>query len=403
MSVDIDRRFGSMQRLIVIRGCRSAASLQRRFGNRRLRDSGLKPLWLVLFFLLATQAWAADSVADATAKFLAGLPVRGTALEAHATNSDWATEATGLERAWAELEKQQLSKIQGWAPQFLTGFYEDTGPMFYMFSGPDFLYANAFFPNANTYILCGIEPVGPMPDLEKIPLAVLPSALANLRKSLDSVLSWSFFITKNMKIDLTQNQLSGTLPILYVFLARAGSTINSVTPVALDRAGNFVSEGKGTTPGVKIVFLNPAGHEQTLYYFTSDLADWAIKSNPGFIKFCEQQGQGLTLLKAASYLMHTNNFTQVRDFLLTHSKVILQDDSGIPHRFFSKEKWIVRHCGRFVGPVNAFKEYPQPDLAQENAASKPPPLDFSFGYQWQPNRSSLIIATPKETSRSGDL
>ena len=35
--------------------------------------------------------------------------------------------------------------------------------MFYMFSGPDFLYANAFFPNASTYILCGIEPVGPVP------------------------------------------------------------------------------------------------------------------------------------------------------------------------------------------------------------------------------------------------
>ena len=31
--------------------------------------------------------------------------------------------------------------------------------------------------------------------------------------------------------------------------------------------------------------------------------------------------------------MHSNNFSQVRDFLLTHSKVILQDDSGIPFAF----------------------------------------------------------------------
>ena len=262
--------------------------------------------------------------------------------------------------------------------------------MFYMFSGPDFLYANAFFPNASTYILCGIEPVGPVPDIDKIPRAVLPSALANLRKSLDSVLSWSFFITKNMKVDLKQTQLNGTLPILYVFLARAGCTIDSVTPVALDRAGNFVPEGKGTTPGVKIVFFGPSGREQTLYYFTSDLADWAIKANPGFVKFCEQQGQGVTLLKAASYLMHSNNFSQVRDFLLAHSKIILQDDSGIPYRFFSKDKWNIRHCGRYVGPINRFKEHPQPDLAKENAESKPAPLEFSFGYQWQPSRSSLI-------------
>jgi hypothetical protein len=355
----------------------------------------LKRLLLFLSLVLCAQALASDPAADATAKFLAGLPVRGTSLESHGTDAEWATHATDLDRAWERLEKQQLSKIRTWAPQFLGPSYEDRGPMFYMFSGPDFLYANAFFPNASTYILCGIEPVGPVPDIDKIPRAVLPSALANLRKSLDSVLSWSFFITKNMKVDLKQIQLSGTLPVLYVFLARAGCTIDSVVPVALDRGGNFVLEGKGTIPGVKIVFFGPSGREQTLYYFTSDLADWAVKANPGFSKFCESQGQGVTLLKAASYLMHSNNFSQVRDFLLTHSKIILQDDSGIPYRFFSKDKWDIRHGGRYVGPINRFKEYPQPDLAKDNAASAAVALEFSFGYQWQPSRSSLTIATPK--------
>ena len=357
--------------------------------------SALKRLLLIPSLLLCAQALASDPAADATAKFLAGLPVRGTPLETYSTDPGWATHATDLDRAWERLEKQQLSKIRAWAPEFLGPFYDDNGPMFYMFSGPDFLYANAFFPNANTYILCGIEPVGPVPEIDKIPHPVLPSALANLRKSLDSVLSWSFFITKNMKVDLTQNQLNGTLPVLYVFLARAGCAIDSVALVALDRGGNFVSEGKGTISGVKIVFFSPSGHKQTLYYFSSDLGDWAIKANPGFIKFCEQQGQGLTLLKAASYLLHTNNFSQVCDFLLTHSKMILQDDSGIPYRFFAKEKWNIRHCGHYVGPINSFKEYPQPDLAEENAASKPAPLNFSFGYQWQSSRSSLIIVTPK--------
>src|SRR5436190_13346954 len=231
----------------------------------------MKRFLLLPFLLLCGQALASEPAADATAKFLAGLPVRGTPLESHSLDSGWATHATDLDRAWERLEKQQLSKIRAWAPQFLGPSSDDSGPMFYMFSGPDFLYANAFFPNANTYILCGIEPVGPVPDIDKIPHAVLPSALANLRKSLDSVLSWSFFITKNMKVDLTQTQLNGTLPVLYVFLARAGCTIDSVTPVALDRSGNFGSEGKGMTPGVKIVFLGPNGHEQSLYYFTYDL------------------------------------------------------------------------------------------------------------------------------------
>jgi hypothetical protein len=262
-------------------------------------------------------------MADATAKFLAGLPVRGTPLEKHSNGTMWVTHATEFDRAWERLEQRQLVRIRNWAPSYLAPAYEENGPMFYMFSGPDFLYANAFFPNASTYILCGIEPVGPVPDIDKIPDSVLPSALANLRKSLDSVLSFSFFITKNMKVDLRQQQLTGTLPVLCVFLARTGCTIDSVDLVALDKTGAFVPEGKGTTQGVKISFTGSAGRPQTLFYFTTDLADWAIKVNPNFGKFCEQQGEGVTLLKAASYLMHSDNFSQVRGYLLAHSKVIL--------------------------------------------------------------------------------
>jgi hypothetical protein len=351
-----------------------------------------------LFFLaviVCSSIRAADQTADATAKFLAGLPVTGTPLETYSSAAGWKTHATDLDRAWKQFDERQLAKIRAWAPEALGSAYQDTGPMYYMFSGPDFLYANAFFPNASTYILCGTEPVGSIPDITKMAPRVLPSALANLRKSLDSVLSWSFFITKNMKVDLRQQQLSGTLPVLYVFLARSGCTIESVELVALDKEGAFVPAGKGTTSGAKITFTGPSARPQTLYYFTTDLADWAITVNPNFGKFCEQQGQGVTLLKAASFLMHSDNFSKVRGYLLAHSKLILQDDSGIPYRFFPADKWNVRFYGKYLGPINRFLKNKQPDLAKDVAAGNPPPLPFSFGYQWQPSRSSLMVATPK--------
>ena len=339
--------------------------------------------------------FAVDATADATAKFLAGLPLRDTPLESYVNFPGWTNHAIDLDRAWQQVEQRQLARIRSWAPEALGPAYQDTGPMYYMFSGPDFLYANAFFPNASTYILCGVEPVGPVPDIEKIPRPALVSSLANLRKSLDAVLSFSFFITKAMKVDLKQTQLSGTLPILYVFLARAGCTIDSVESVALDREGQFVPEGKGTTPGVRIMFTGPAGRPQTLYYFTTDLANWAIKINPNFMKFCEQQGNGVSLLKAASYLMHSDNFSQVRDFLLTHSKIILQEDSGIPYRYFAKDKWNIRFHGHYIGPINRFLKNGQLDLQKDANASHPAPLPFSFGYQWKPSQSAIMIATPK--------
>ncbi|MEY2488910.1 MAG: hypothetical protein QOC70_852 [Verrucomicrobiota bacterium] len=336
----------------------------------------MKRLLLLLSLALCAKALASDPTADATAKFLAGLPVKGTPLESHSNNPEWAEHATDLGRAWERLEKEQLSKIRAWAPKTLGPAYEDRGSMYYMFSGPDFLYANIFFPNASTYILCGIEPVGPLPDIDKIPSADLASALTGLRKSLSSVLNESYFITKYMRTDFKQTQLTGTLPIFYVFLARAGCTVASVTPVALDRDGKFVPAGPETTPGVKIVFSNPSKREQTLYYFTSDLGDKAVKANPGFSNFCERQGQGLSLLKAACNYMGTNNFTMVRGFLLTHSKILLQDESGIPYSFVEPEKWNIRL------------------FAKPHAQDKPVRLDFSFGYKEQ-SCSSVMVATPK--------
>ena len=344
---------------------------------------------------LCRYAYATDGNADATAKFLAGLPVRGTPLENRSLDSEWATHAAEMDRAWSRLEQEQLSKIRTWAPQFLGDFYNDKGPLFYMFSGPDFLYANAFFPNAQTYILCGKEPVGPIPNIDSIPSEALPAALANLRRSLDSVLSWSFFITKQMKSDLNQTQLSGTLPVLYVFVARGGGKIASVSLVSLDADGNILENGKGKTSGAKIVFINSAGLAQTLFYFSSDLSDDGIKSAPGFLKFCDKRAPGLSLLKATSYLMHENEFSTVRDFVLGRSKVIVQDDSGIPIRYFDDAKWNIRYCGDYLGPIPTFKKYWQPDLAKNYTATTPAPLGFGFGYEWRPDRSSLIIAVRK--------
>ena len=358
----------------------------------------LKRLILCAAVTFCGSVYAASPTADATAKFLAGLPTQSGGIESYVSPVVWNEHATQFDKAWAQLERRQLSRIREWGPQFLAGSYESEAPMFYMFSGPDFLYANAFFPYARTYILCGIEPVGTLPDVTRIAPEALPSALANLRKSMESVLSFSFFITKNMKIDLQQTQLNGTLPVLYVFLARAGYTIDEVEFVALDRSGNFAAQGKGNTPGVRIDFSSDEVGAQTLYYFASDLSDWATQANPGFMRFLEAQGRGLTLLKAASYLMHGPNFDRVREFLMNNSSVIVQDDSGIPYRFFDSDRWVLRLCGRYVGPIEIFKQHLQPALANAFNQRVPAPLDFGFGYQWQPNRSGLMIAQPRAVS-----
>jgi hypothetical protein len=261
-----------------------------------------------------------------------------------------------------------------------------------MFSGPDFLYANAFYSQAKTYVLSALEPIGSVPDLTRLPFGGIGSALYNVEHSLSSILSFSFFITKQMKTDLNAGQMSGTLPILYVFLARSGKTIRSVNLVALDGKGGVhganENPGKNATRGVQIVFAGSDGEERMLYYFSTDLSNDGVRTS-GFLKFCQTLGPGNSLIKSASYLLHSGSFSTVRNFLLANSTAIIQDDSGIPLGDYAAKKWRFLPFGRYAGPISEFPRKYQESYAELFQQAQP--LDFGIGYRWHSRESNLLL------------
>jgi hypothetical protein len=231
-----------------------------------------------------------------------------------------------------------------------------------------------------------------MPDLLTVQPAALESTLENIQISLNTILQFSFFKTKDMREDFGRGELQGVVPILFVFLARTGKVIESVEYVSLDRGGQLTNAGNAPH-GVKITFLDPAnGIEKVLYFFSTDLSNDGLKSNPAVLRFTEQQGQANCFLKAASYLMHEGHFDTVRSFLLNDSLAIVEDDSGIPVKYFAPDKWTLRFFGSYTAPINLFKQYYQPELRQLYETSSPKTLTFSFGYQWNRHNSSLILA-----------
>jgi hypothetical protein len=196
-----------------------------------------------------------------------------------------------------------------------------------------------------------------------------------------------------MKTDLQAGQISGTLPILYVFLARSGMTVKSVSPISLDDQGaaHFAGENAGPNAvrGVRIMFAGSDGLEKTLYYFSTDLSNSGAKAS-GFLKFCETLGPGNSLIKSASYLLHSGNFTTVRNFLLNNSATIIQDDSGIPLAYYSTKKWRFFPFGRYLGPINEF-----PGRYQDSYAAlfrRAQPIDFGIGYRWRTPESNLLLS-----------
>ena len=335
----------------------------------------MKIAFLPLALLSASTLLAQNAATvDETARLLAGLRVGG-ALAPLTQSTGWQEHAAAMDEAWAKKEERQIAPISAWMRHNAPEFYRSQATMFYMFSGPDALYANVFYPHASTYILAGLEPVGNVPDLTRVSAETLRGDLAALRGSMSSVLRFQYFITKDMRAELGRGNVSGTLPILYVFLARRGYTVIESTRVS------------SPAEGVKIIFAN-GGERQTLYYFRTDLSG----GNSAFLQWCAARGPGLSLLKAASYLMHGDGFAGVRNFLLEHSRVIIQDDSGIPLRAFPKA-WTVNLYGRYVPHTEEFAKYMQPDLAALYEKSPPSPLDFAFGYHWQKDRGILLLAT----------
>jgi hypothetical protein len=334
---------------------------------------------------------AAEVTANDTARFLAGMmPSADSSLMALTKDPAWQHHAKFFDQAFAQLDQRQISKVRAWSEANLAA---PKPTMFYMFSGPDFLYANAFYPKATTYVLSALEPPGSVPDLTKLSRGGVDAALANVEHSLGTILSFSFFITKKMKVDLHEGQVNGTMPLLYVFLARSGKTIKNVSTVALDDKGTayFANDNPAAsaTRGVRIVFAGSDGVEKTLYYFSTDLSDSGVKTS-GFLKFCSTLAPGGSFIKSASYLLHSGSFSTVRNFILANSATIIQDDSGIPLGYYSPKKWRFFPFGRYAGPISEFPgRYQQPYAELFRRAE---PMDFGVGYRWRSYESNLLLS-----------
>ncbi len=337
---------------------------------------------------------AADDAAD-VARLLAGMqPAADSPLAKFAEGSGWRRHAKSLDAAWASLDAQRLAKIRAWSEKQLAS---PQPVLFYMFSGPDYLYADAFFPKADTYVLSGLEPVGAVPDVTKFSRGALSAELGGMRAALTTVLNYSFFITAKMKRQLRVGKIKGTLPILYVFLARSGKTVEEVSFIALDEEGavHAADEAglKTPTKGVKIVFSGSDGKKHTLYYFSTDLSNGGIKRHEGFMKFCAKLGKGDAFIKSASYLLHSGSFSKVRDFLLENAALLLQDDSGVPLTYLKAAAWDLRPFGRYLGPIAVFPGRYQSKMAR--LFRKAPAIDFGVGYRWRPRQSNLLLAVKK--------
>lgn len=342
-----------------------------------------------LAFLLLTGVLLAPTLASSVqeqAVFLSGMPLPpGSALTTLQRSPDYRAHQKELQEQWALCKRLRYEAMQLWGREHLRQNISTRGVVRYLFGGPDFLNAHAFFPDARILVLGGLEPVGEVPAPEALAPETMEVGLKALREALHTSLFCGYFITSEMKPQLLQGSFRGVLPVLMTELALTGNQILSVEQVK-----PFGS------PGVKITYarFDPRSdtQPQILYYFQADLSNG--QEGKRFLDWLGNLGEGASYLKAASFLLPLPSFSQTRDFLLKTSTLILQDDSGIPFPDFRPDLWKIQVFGVYTDPLSIFKLSRDPGLiAAYSGSDYAGSLPFGVGYHVNASDANLLLAT----------
>ncbi len=311
-------------------------------------------------------------------------------------------------KRWKDFDSTKLSPIKSFvSSDFATE--SKIKNLFYPFSGPDILYANTIFPEADVYTMIGLEPVGTLPivDDKKIVADSIQKYVDKINSSLNAILRFSFFRTVSMKEDLRNDEVDGTIHLLLLFLNKTGHQIANVRPFYIDTMGvkqyveSTTALGKSShkNKSVEITAIDKNNKVKTVTYTSTDLSDPALKKNKGLQTYINNLHFETTYLKGASYLMHLSAFSKIRQLILDNTQNIVQDDSGIAIHYITndKHKWKFTFYGAYTKPINMFKENYQADLDSLYKKEGSKKLGFGLGYNYRDKNSSFMLIKKVQT------
>ena len=103
--------------------------------------------------------------------------------------------------------------------------------------------------------------------------------------------------------------------------------------------------------GVEFKIVKPGSDQiKTLTYFDCDISNKGFERNPEFKQFLDSKRVSNTFVKSASYLMHYSTFSDIRNIVLNSSSFIIEDDTGIPFKYFDDNTWIQDFMGFMKNP-----------------------------------------------------
>jgi hypothetical protein len=340
--------------------------------------------------------------ANDAARFFAGLP--GTAGSPYAALEEtdaWKEHRRQLDAMWNEAEGELLPGLRKFQTDELNNPSLRTPTVFYPFSGPDVLTATLYFPHNPLYVMVALEPAGTLPTPRQIAKKELPRYLGAIRDTIASELGRSFFITRQMDHQFRGQVTDGLLTPILQLLARSGHTVLGFRYVRLDEEGQVIDRVPGYkaptrygNKGVEIEFQSDADSSvHHLFYFSVNLSNDRLRENTPFQQYLSRLTGTVSMLKATSYMTHQPGFSMIRDALVSNSRAVLEDDSGVPFKKFAQDQWKLQLYGDYNRPYGSFKWMEQADLREAYKTAGPKPLPMHVGYGYRRITSNLLLAT----------
>jgi len=344
-----------------------------------------------------TPAPAQPSNIDSVARLIAGLTPSNPEHVELASGTAWQKHSTAMLKSWSKVRDGQLAAMKTWRATELPAKCPVGNTLFYPFSGPDFLNAWTLFPECETYVMFGLEPIGKMPDPSKMGPKEFAKLLATVRDAMANLFERNYFVTNTMRRNLRTEQLRGVVPIFTMSMVFSGVEVVGIGPAPFPK----VTGKKSRLDGVAIDYRVPgSGRTQRVIYYSVDISDKGLADYPEFLTYLRGLTPTTTLVKAASYLMHIKEFSKIRGVLLDTSEFLLQDDTGIPYNFLVKRGFTVQPYGIYKKPIPPFEPQYQPSLTALYQSTKAPALPFRFGYHTSlaESRSTLLIGRRTQTA-----
>jgi hypothetical protein len=205
-----------------------------------------------------------------------------------------------------------------------------------------------------------------------------------------------------MMSDLDNDTLSGVIPLISTFIVKEGFVINSIKNYQITTTGeksfsNQLSKKDSIVDGVEIVYFKKGDTAyRKIDYLSFNATNVSLKKTTGVMYFLKRiiPTDCMGYFKSASYLLHYDDFSDIRNLTLDKCRYVLQDDTGVPVSSYLNN-WKLTLWGTYTKPIRDFTGVFQSELDSLYKTQKVNSLPFNMGYHYFDGKQNLILAHKK--------